>query len=413
MFAALPFAPNWAREYAPKIVRRQSDGKLFVRTKFTDVVGRPPLLVAGMTPTTTNTNLVAACSQAGYYCELAGGGYATESLWRSAVSNLVSKLSCVLFSFLSYFCGPKYLICEFLSCRESPKTSGNGVVANLLFLNQRLWSFQHSSLVKMREEEGLPIEGITIAAGVPSVERASELFAEYRRAGIKYVSFKPGSISAIKQVVEIASVNPETTVILQWTGGRGGGHHSFEDFHQPILATYSSIRRQKNIVLVAGSGFGDADGSWPYLTGEWSSRFGVALMPFDAILLGSRIMVAKEAATADSAKELLVSTEGLDPSKEKDWEKSYDNVVGGIATVRSELGEPIHKVATRGLLFWRDLDREIFSISPKDKQAAKIEEKKQWIINTLNSDFQKVYFGRRSDGKVVDLQDMTYAEVTY
>jgi hypothetical protein len=30
------------------------------------------------------------------------------------------------------------------------------------------------------------------------------------------------------------------------TGGRPGGHHSFEDFHQPILATYSSIRHHDN-----------------------------------------------------------------------------------------------------------------------------------------------------------------------
>jgi fatty acid synthase subunit beta len=45
-------------------------------------------------------------------------------------------------------------------------------------------------------------------------------------------------------------------VLLQWTGGRGGGHHSFEDFHAPILATYASIRSCDNIVLIAGSGFG-------------------------------------------------------------------------------------------------------------------------------------------------------------
>ncbi|KAG6810051.1 hypothetical protein H0H92_013546 [Tricholoma furcatifolium] len=37
--------------------------------------------------------------------------------------------------------------------------------------------------------------------------------------------------------------------IMQWTGGRAGGHHSFEDFHQPVLATYGAIRRHSNISL--------------------------------------------------------------------------------------------------------------------------------------------------------------------
>jgi enoyl reductase-like protein len=43
---------------------------------------------------------------------------------------------------------------------------------------------------------------------------------------------------------------------MQWTGGRAGSYLSFEDFHQPILATYLIIRRQNDIALVAGSGFG-------------------------------------------------------------------------------------------------------------------------------------------------------------
>lgn len=404
-FLAVPFGENWEQEYSPKIVKRQSDGKYFLRTRFTDAVGKPPLLVAGMTPTTTNVNLVAACTKAGYYCELAGGGYSSEQLWRGAVSQLVQRLAYAI-SLLDF-----HRIWANVQFRDDDKTVGDGVVANLLFLNQRLWAFQHSSLMKMREEEGVPVEGITIAAGVPSAERASELIREYIQAGLSYVGFKPGSIASIIDVVQIASLNPTMTILLQWTGGRGGGHHSFEDFHQPILGTYAAIRAQKNIVLVAGSGFGDAEGSWPYLTGDWSTKFGHSKMPFDAILLGSRIMVAKEAATSDQAKELLVATPGLEFASEKDWEKSYDGVVGGVATVRSELGEPIHKVATRGLLFWRDLDREVFSISPKDKQASKIEEKKSWIIQRLNSDFQKVYFGRKADGAVVDLADMTYAEV--
>lgn len=61
-------------------------------------------------------------------------------------------------------------------------------------------------------------------------------------------------------------------IALQWTGGRGGGHHSFEDFHAPLLETYAAMRAVPNVVLVVGSGFGDAKDSWPYLEGAPRSR---------------------------------------------------------------------------------------------------------------------------------------------
>ena len=86
-------------------------------------------------------------------------------------------------------------------------------------------------------------------------------------------STSPSSLApsdAIQAVINIAKANPNFPVILQWTGGRGGGHHSFEDFHQPILTMYGRIRRTPNVLLVAGSGFGGADDTYPYLTGDWS-----------------------------------------------------------------------------------------------------------------------------------------------
>jgi len=130
-----------------------------------------------------------------------------------------------------------------------------------------------------------------VAAGVPSLENANEIIRNLAAAGIKHVAFKPGSTESIRQVIAIAENNPTVPIILQWTGGRAGGHHSFEDFHQPILETYSAIRKQDNILLVAGSGFGDAEGSLPYLTGDWSITRDYPSMPFDAILLASRMMV--------------------------------------------------------------------------------------------------------------------------
>jgi enoyl reductase-like protein len=37
------------------------------------------------------------------------------------------------------------------------------------------------------------------------------------------------------------------------------------------------------------------------------------------------------------------------------WENTYTKPTGGIISVLSEMGEPIHKLATRGVLFWYGL----------------------------------------------------------
>jgi fatty acid synthase subunit beta len=68
-------------------------------------------------------------------------------------------------------------------------------------------------------------------------------------------------------------------------------------------------------------------------------------MPFDGILLGSRMLVAKEALTSNPVKHLLAEgCTGVPSERQSEWEQTYDHPLGGIVTVTSELGEPIHKV---------------------------------------------------------------------
>ena len=78
--------------------------------------------------------------------------------------------------------------------------------------------------------------------------------------------------------------------------------------------------------------------------------------------------------------------------------------------MRSEMGEPIHKLATRGVLFWAEMDKKIFSLD-KAKRLPELKRQRDYIIKKLNDDFQKVWFGRNAAGRVVDLEDMTYTEV--
>jgi fatty acid synthase subunit alpha len=189
-----------------------------------------------MTPTTVKAGFVTAVLEAGYHVELAGGGHYSPAALRAKVAEIQKNIS-----------------------------PGIGLTLNSLYINPRQFSFQLPLWQEMRRE-GLPIEGFCVAAGIPTAEKAAEIINGLKSVGIRQVAFK-----GIRQVVNIAGANPDFAIIMQWTGGRAGGHHSYEDFHQPILATYSSIRRHDNIALVAGSGFGGSDDMFPYLSGRRNS----------------------------------------------------------------------------------------------------------------------------------------------
>ncbi|KAK5625746.1 hypothetical protein RRF57_001462 [Xylaria bambusicola] len=378
----LQYAPNWAEQYGPRLVR--TGGRTMVDTAMSRLLGLPPLLVAGMTPTTVPWDFVAATMNAGYEIELGGGGYYNAESLSAAIERI-----------------------------EAAIPPGRGIVINLIYASPKAIAWQ-IPLIRNLCAQGVPIKGITFGAGVPSVEIANDYI---RTLGIRQIAFKPGSERAVHQVIAIAKANPRFPVIMQWTGGRGGGHHSCEDFHEPILSWYSSVRRCRNIVLVAGSGFTSAEDAYPYLTGEWSTRYdGYPRMPFDGVLFGSRCMVAKEAHTSPAAKQAIVETKGLE---DHEWEKTYlppkeAAQTGGVLTVRSEMGEPIHKLATRGVIFWAELDKTIFNL-PKEALRAKLKDKqvRADIIRRLNADSQKPWFGRTVLGQVVELTDMSYGDVMH
>ncbi|KAI5310208.1 beta subunit of fatty acid synthetase, partial [Ascosphaera atra] len=372
---AVKYAVDWVAEHGPRLVKT-SAGQTFVDTKMSRLLGLPPVMVAGMTPTTVPWDFVSATINAGYHIELAGGGYFMDRMMTAALHKI-----------------------------EKTLPPGRGITVNLIYVNPRAMQWQIPMIGRLRAE-GVPIEGLTIGAGVPSIEVANEYI---QTLGLKHIAFKPGSIDAIQQVINIAKANPTFPIIMQWTGGRGGGHHSYEDFHQPMLQMYTRLRRCDNIVLVAGSGFGGAEDTYPYLTGEWSKRFGYPPMPYDGCMFGSRMMVAKEAHTSKAAKQAIVDAPGV---ADDQWEETYKRPTGGVLTVLSEMGEPIHKLATRGVKFWAEMDKTIFSLD-RAKRVPELKKRRDYIIKRLNEDFQKVWFGRNSAGEAVDLEDMTYAEVTH
>ena len=57
----------------PRVVELP-DGRRHLDGRYTRLTGRPPVILAGMTPTTSDAPIVAAAANAGYTAELAGGG---------------------------------------------------------------------------------------------------------------------------------------------------------------------------------------------------------------------------------------------------------------------------------------------------------------------------------------------------
>jgi len=103
-------------------------------------------MVAGMTPCTVHPSFVIATMNAGYQIELAGGGYFAPHMMEDAIREIVQNTN-----------------------------PGAGICVNAIYINPRLFSWQ-MDLVKRLRASGVGVEGVTIGAGVPSMEVATDLY---------------------------------------------------------------------------------------------------------------------------------------------------------------------------------------------------------------------------------------------
>ncbi|PJZ68612.1 hypothetical protein CH373_16575 [Leptospira perolatii] len=356
------FTLSW-EEYAPRWIKLQN-GNRFLWNSYSRWTGRAPVFGGGMTPSTVEPDIVISAAKEGYIVELAGGGQVTEELFRKRLDQISKELP-----------------------------EGKGIVINLLYLDAYLWNL-HVPLVKRLKAEGAPIEGITISAGIPEPEEAARLLVEFNSMGIWLNSFKPGTISQIRQVLEISKLIPEITFMMQIEGGAAGGHHSWEALEDLVRATYSDIRDRKNIILAVGGGISSPEEAAHWLKGSWEAD---CFMPVDAVFLGTRLMAAKECKTAESIKQQLVERSGA-----LEWKKTQDGKdVGGVISGKSGLGADIYYASNT----WTRLSELAESLtkgkSPEDARK-NILEKKNDILLLINKT-AKPYFG--------DLTRMTYTQV--
>ncbi|WP_084351012.1 type I polyketide synthase [Millisia brevis] len=351
--------PKWS-DFAPTTVRLP-DGRVVVETSFTRLTGRSPMLLAGMTPTTVDAGIVAAAANAGHWAELAGGGQVTEEIFLDRVKHLRSLLE-----------------------------PGRRVQFNSLFLDPYLWKLQLGGrrLVQRARAAGAPFDGVVVTAGIPELEEAVELIAELTEVGITHVAFKPGTVAQIKAVLRIAAEVPDYPVIVHIEGGRAGGHHSWEDLDDLLLATYADLRTRPNVIVCVGGGIGTADRAADYITGEWSVQLGYPAMPLDGVLVGTAAMATLEATTSPEVKQLLVDTPGT-----PDW-VGAGTATGGMASGRSQLGADIHEIDNAASRTGRLLD----DVAGDDEAVAA---RRDEIIAALDGT-AKPYFG--------DVETMTYGD---
>jgi len=307
---AIPARPTPWSSFAPRLVTVPG-GRTVVETAFTRLTGKSPVLLAGMTPTTVDADIVAAAANAGFWAELAGGGQVTEEIFDDRIAELDELL-----------------------------TPGSTYQFNSLFLDPYLWKLQLGGkrLVQRARAAGAPIDAVIVTAGVPEVAEAVDLVEDLRSVGIAHVVFKPGTVAQIRQVLAIARELAPHPIIIQIEGGRAGGHHSWEDLDDLLLATYADLRAQSNAVVCVGGGIGTPETAAGYLTGEWSRRHGFPVMPMDGVLIGTAAMAALEATTTPEVKQLLVETRGTGA-----W-VGAGSAVGGMASGRSQLGADIHEI---------------------------------------------------------------------
>ena len=346
--------------YQPQLITLP-DGSVHVETSFTRLTGCSPILLAGMTPTTVDPEIVAAAANAGHWAELAGGGQVTEPIFAENTRRLTELLE-----------------------------PGRSAQFNSLFLDPYLWKLQVGGkrLVQKARAAGVPFDGVIVTAGIPELDESVALIEELTEAGLRHVSFKPGTVAQIRQVVRIAAEVPHMPVIVQVEGGRAGGHHSWEDLDALLLATYPMLRDRPNVVLCVGGGIGTPERAADYLTGSWANAHGYPAMPVDGILVGTAAMATLEATTSPQVKQLLVDTVGVDH-----W-VGAGQADGGMASGRSQLGADIHEIDNTAARTGRLLD-EVAG------DAEAVAERREEIVAAINGT-AKPYFG--------DLGTMTYEQ---
>lgn len=333
----------------------KNDTHILFSSRFTERTGKKPMILAGMTPTTATSRIVAAAANAGYVAELAGGGQVTEKIFRRRMEELAQMLN-----------------------------PGAAVVLNTLYLDPYLFDLHMRKLLFKLRKEGFPLRGFTLTAGVPSVDEARALLEKAAEHEMDLCSLKVGTPEQIEQVIAIAKAVPEHFIVIQLEGGEGGGHHGWYSLQNLLHRSYLRLRELPNVAIAAGGGVRDAEDVKRLLSGAWYE--GPGARPLDAVLVGTLAMACAEAETSPAVKAALVEARGTPEG----WPGTDADVVSG----KSSLGASIWYLRNTAAQVARLADE----VTSQPERLLALRETLQDKMNRT----AKPYFG--------DLDKMTYAQ---
>ncbi|WP_448855575.1 fatty acid synthase subunit beta domain-containing protein [Corynebacterium camporealensis] len=354
-----PARPGTWEKFLPHV----ENGRL--RSRFSEVTGYSPVMLPGMTPTTVDPEIVAAAANAGHWAELAGGGQNTASILDANLAKLTELLE-----------------------------PGVSAQFNAMYLSAAQWRRQIAGqrAIPKARANGAPISGVIVSAGIPPQDEAVALVEQLHADNFPWVAFKPGTVQQIEQTLRIADA-VDTPIIMQVEGGHAGGHHSWEDLDELLLATYADIRERDNVLLAVGGGIGSPERGADYLLGTWATTYGRPAMPVDAIMIGTAAMAAKESTASADVKQALVANAGIAAGDNHGWAPA-GKATGAVVSSRSQLGADLHEIDNA----WARTGRLLEEVAG---DADSIQARRGEIIDALNST-AKPYFG--------DVADMTYRE---
>src|SRR5699024_7289286 len=146
-------------------------------TRFTELTGYSPVVLAGMIPSTVDPAIVAAAANAGFWAELAGGGQVTDALLNDSLERLADMLN-----------------------------PGINAQFNAMYLSPKQWRAQVEGrrMIPRARASGAAVNGVICTAGIPPHEEAVALVRKRQEDNFSWGAVKPGAARHVHLVLAIA-----------------------------------------------------------------------------------------------------------------------------------------------------------------------------------------------------------------
>jgi enoyl reductase-like protein/malonyl CoA-acyl carrier protein transacylase len=363
--ASLNYNYDWKYRYSARLINEHKQLKIF--NTFTDFFKVPPIIVGGLLQYVSTIDCISNCYCNGYLAEISTIEFNDAYSLRTKINKILKNIP-----------------------------SGEAILVNISTLLEWEWKIE---LIQQIKKEGGPIGGIVISGNFLEKDKLIELIEEISRLTINVIGLNPSNIFELEIVLEILDYFPKIQFLIYWNNCYFGNKRSLEDRYIAILKKYKQIRDHRNVFLINSIDHIQLEDIIHLLTGEWSIKYGVYQMPFDAISINYNLLGIKESSMPIDFKKKISKKKYI--KTEEEWETIF-NDKSELIDVVNLLGKPVQVLATKASKLWKELERDYFkySISVRKKKIIK---SRKTIIEKLEKNYYKKYIG--------DLMTMNYYDL--